>query len=139
MSSTPALSKRQRQIMDVLFQHGEATAAEVHESLPDPPSYTAVRTMLRTLEERGLIEHRQEGRRYIYWPCASTRSEGRSAIQRVLQVFFGGSLEEALAAHLSDPQVRPDAEELERLRSLVEQAEQRPKRKGRAQSKKGTR
>jgi BlaI family transcriptional regulator, penicillinase repressor len=79
--------------------------------------------MLRILEDKGCARHREQGRRYIYSPCVSARVEGRSAFQRVLQVFFGGSLEQALAAHLSDPKHFPDADELERLRMLIDQAE----------------
>jgi predicted transcriptional regulator len=119
MATEVELSKRERQIMDVLFQQGEATAADVRARMPEPPSYTAVRTMLRILEEKRFVNHRQEGRRYVYRPCRSTRSEGRSALQRVLRVFFGGSLEQALAAHLSDPNSQPDRDELERLRALL--------------------
>jgi BlaI family transcriptional regulator, penicillinase repressor len=121
MGADQDLSRRERQLMDALFQTGEATAAEVLERMPDPPSYTAVRTMLRILEDKGLIEHRSDGRRYVYKPRLSSRVEGRSAFQRVLRVFFGGSLEQALAAHLSDPGTRLDTQELERMRALIEE------------------
>jgi BlaI family penicillinase repressor len=121
MGSEQDLSRRERQLMDAIFQSGEATAAEVLERMPDPPSYTAVRTMLRILEDKGLIEHRSDGRRYVYKPRLSSRLEGRSAFQRVLRVFFGGSLEQALAAHLSDPGTRLDTQELERMRALIEE------------------
>jgi predicted transcriptional regulator len=111
--------------MDALFQSREATAAEIHKRVPNAPSYTAVRTMLRILEAKGFIQHRVDGRRYVYSPTRSLRVEGRSALGRVLRVFFGGSLEQALAAHLSDPDTRLDDEELKRLRSLLEQARTR--------------
>lgn len=124
-----ALSKRERQIMDVVFQAGEVSAAEVHARLADPPSYTAVRTMLRLLEDKGLLQHRLDGRRYIYSPCKSTTAEGRSAMKRVLDVFFGGSLEDAVAAHLSDPAQRLTPQDLERLRTVVEEAEQAKKKR----------
>ncbi|MFO0808340.1 MAG: BlaI/MecI/CopY family transcriptional regulator [Gemmataceae bacterium] len=120
MASEQSLSRRERQIMDALFQTGEATAAEVHERLPAAPSYSAVRTLLRILEEKGVVEHRTDGRRYVYRPLVSPRLEGQSALQRVLRVFFGGSLEQALAAHFSDPKVKPDDAELSRLRALIE-------------------
>lgn len=118
-----ALSKRERQIMDVVFALGEASAADVHERLPEAPSYTAVRTMLRLLEGKGLVQHQQQGKKYIYSPCQSPKREGRSALQRVVQVFFGGSLEDALAAHLSDPGMKLNAEQLKRLRAVVDEAQ----------------
>lgn len=109
--------------MDVVFQLGEVSAADVHARLPDAPTYTAVRTMLRLLEDKGLLQHRQDGRRYIYTPCRSPKAEGKSALNRVLNVFFGGSLEDALAAHLSDPRQQFDADELQRLRTLIDEAD----------------
>src|SRR3954469_4806173 len=102
------LSRREREVMDALFQAGEATAAEVQARMPEPPGYTAVRTTLRILEDKGYVEHRADGRRYVYRPRGSPRKAGRSALGRVLRVFFGGSLEEALTAHFSDPRARPD-------------------------------
>jgi len=121
MPSENTVSRRERQVMDVLFQAGEASVAEVRRGMPNPPSYSAVRTMLRILEEKGLVEHRAEGRRYVYCPKRSTRLEGRSALGRVLRVFFGGSLEQALAAHFSSPSTRVDDAELQRLRSLIDE------------------
>jgi BlaI family transcriptional regulator, penicillinase repressor len=123
MDMTPDLnlSRRERQIMDALFAKGQATAAEVREAMPDPPTYTAVRTLLRILEDKGFVRHRGEGRRYVYTPLASTQVEGRSAFRRVLSVFFGGSLEQAVAAHLSDPHIRPTADELQRMRDLIDE------------------
>ncbi len=123
----PNLSKRERQIMDIVFELGAASAAEVHERLPDPPTYTAVRTMLKLLEDKGLVRHRQEGRKYIYSPCHSQKSQGRSALSRVLQVFFGGSLENAIAAHLSDPKLKLEPEELKRLKVMIEDADRSAK------------
>src|SRR5690606_30069219 len=104
---------------------------------PDAPTYTAVRTMLRLLEEKGLLAHRVEGRKFIYAPSKSAQSAGKSALNRVLDVFFGGSLEDALAAHFSDPELQLDPKEIERLRALIDQAgksstsSRRPKRKQR--------
>jgi BlaI family penicillinase repressor len=121
MAREQTLSRRERQLMDALFQKGEATAAQVLEHMPDPPSYTAVRTMLRILEDKGLVEHRSEGKRYVYRAKLSPKLEGRSAFERVLRVFFGGSLEQALSAHLSDPRKRPDDAELQRMRSLIDE------------------
>ena len=130
------VSRRERQIMDALFQSGQATAAEIRERMPDPPTYTAVRTLLRILEDKGLVTHRAEGRRYVYAPRTSTATEGRSALHRVLRVFFGGSLEQALAAHLSDPQIRPSKEELERLQALIAEIGDEPN-SGSRRSRKG--
>ena len=137
----PSRSKRERQIMDVVFQLGEASAGDVHARLPDPPTYTAVRTMMRLLEDKGLVQHRQEGRKYIYTPCRSPRSEGRSAMNRVLDVFFGGSLEDAVAAHLSDPKMQLDSEDLKRLRAVIDDADGTAKktRKPKSKKKKGRR
>lgn len=117
------LSRREQQIMDVLHELGEAGATEVQERLPEPPTRTAVRTLLTILESKGFVEHRADGRRYVYRPLVSQRAAGRSALQRVLRVFFGGSLEQALAAHLSDPRAKLDEQELERLRQLLDEAE----------------
>jgi BlaI family transcriptional regulator, penicillinase repressor len=113
------MSRREREIMDVLYELREA-AADIRQRLADPPGFTAVRTMLRILEEKGWVAHRQQGKRYIYWPQRSPRREGQSALQRVVKVFFGGSLEQALAAHLSDPASRPTEEELQRLRDRID-------------------
>src|SRR3954471_1588831 len=121
------LSRREREVMDALFQAGEATAAEVQAAMPDPPGYTAVRTTLRILEEKGYVEHRAEGRRYVFRPKGSARKVGRSALGRVLRVFFGGSIEQALAAHFSGPKTRPDDAELVRLRALIDELHPPPK------------
>jgi BlaI family transcriptional regulator, penicillinase repressor len=131
MASEQSLSRRERQLMDALFQMGEATAAQVLERMPDPPSYSAVRTMLSILEEKGLIDHRSEGRRYVYKPRLSSRLEGRSAFERVLRVFFGGSLEQALSAHLSDPRTRLDDAALQRMRALIDELSTKEEDSGR--------
>src|SRR3954469_8870767 len=104
MADRPAeqLSRRERQIMDVVYRLGQATAVEVLAGLPDPPSKTAVRTLLRILEEKGHLTHRQEGLAYVYLPSRPREQAGRSALRRVLQTFFEGSLEKAVAAHLGD-------------------------------------
>lgn len=132
-----ALSKRERQIMDIVFQAGEISAAEVHARLPDPPTYTAVRTTMRLLEDKDLLQHRIEGRRYIYSPKKSTTAAGRSAMRRVLDVFFGGSLEDAVAAHLNDPGMRLDSKDLARLREVIAEAEKAAKKGRKQKPKKG--
>ena len=96
------LSRRERQIMDVNYAKGRATALEVVGGLPDPPGKTAVRTLLGILEEKGHLSHEQDGQTYIYSPIHAREQAGPSALKRVLEVFFGGSLEHAEAAHLGE-------------------------------------
>src|ERR1051325_11017584 len=91
------LSRRERQIMDVLHARGQATAAEVLGALPDPPSYSAVRALLRILEDKGHVKHREDGTRYIYFPRPSRQTASRSALRRVVSTFFQGSTTEAVA------------------------------------------
>src|SRR5215470_4985098 len=104
MESRPeeTLSRRERQIMDIVYARGEATAADVLAGLPDPPTKTAVRTLLRILEEKGHLTHRQEGLTYVYRASRPRGRAGRTALRRVLRTFFDGSLEKAVAAHLGD-------------------------------------
>jgi BlaI family transcriptional regulator, penicillinase repressor len=116
------LSRRERQIMDVVYGRGAATAVEVVENLPDPPSKTAVRTLLRILEEKGHLKHVQQGREFVYQPTRPRLKAGKSAFQRVLSTFFDGSLEKAVAAHLADSSAKLTAEELERLAEVIQQA-----------------
>ena len=116
------LSRRERQILDVVYARGEASAAEVWAALPDPPSRTAVRTLLTILEDKGHLTHRQEGLRYIYTPTRPRDRAGRSALRRVLDTFFEGSLEKAVAAHLGESAADLSAEELARLAALINQA-----------------
>ena len=119
--SDEQLSRRERQIMDVVYARGEATAADVHAGLADPPSYTAVRTLLRILEAKGHLKHRQAGAKYVYRPSRPRDDAGLSALQRVLHTFFDGSLEKAVAAHLGEAaDLAPD--ELGRLADLIHQA-----------------
>jgi len=117
-----ALSRRERQIMDVVYARGRATATEVLEGLADPPSRTAVRTFLRILEEKGHLRHRKEGREFVYQPIRPRWSAGKSAFRRVLNVFFGGSLEKAVAAHVADPDAELTQAELRRLAQLIREA-----------------
>ena len=119
------LSRRERQIMNVIYARGEASASEVWEALPDRPSRTAVRTLLRILEEKGRLGHRKRGREFIYRPTRPRTRAGRSALLGVLETFFDGSLEKAVAAHLADPGVKLSPEELERLARLVRDARRR--------------
>jgi predicted transcriptional regulator len=121
------LSRRERQIMDFLFQRGSATAAEVLEGMPDPPSYSAVRAMLRTLETKGHVRHREDGPRYVYEPTVARDTARRSALRHLLNTFFNDSTEQALAALLDVQERKLSPAELSRLGMLIEQA----KREGR--------
>ena len=123
MSSTPnALSRRERQIMDVLFKSGKATAAEIQAGMPAPPSYSAVRAMLRTLEEKGHIRHQVDGPRYVYSPTIARERAKRSALRHMVETFFGGSVELAVAALLDGGARKLSREELERLEAVVRNA-----------------
>jgi len=124
MPDPAQLSKRERQIMDVIYARGKATVTQVLTDMPDPPMRGALRTLLRILEKKGHLTHRQEGREFVYRPTQPRGRAGRSALGRVLDVFFNGSLEKAVAAHLSDPgrANKPDQEELQRLSALIEEA-----------------
>jgi predicted transcriptional regulator len=118
----PQLSRRERQIMDVIYARGQASALEVLAQLPDPPTKTAIRTLLRILEEKGHLEHEQSGQTYIYRPRRPREHAGKSAFQRVLDVFFGGSLEQAVAAHLGEAADHLSETELKQLAGLIQQA-----------------
>src|SRR4026209_2230212 len=105
------LSRRERQIIDILYTQGRATAAEVQSLLPDPPSYSAVRAMLRILEEKGHVHHEQDGPRYVYLPTIARENAKRSAMRHVLQTFFDGSTAQAISALLDDSSAKlSDAE-----------------------------
>lgn len=121
---TPQLSRRERQIMDVLYREGRVTAAEVLEQLPDPPSYSAVRAMLRVLEEKGHVKHEQDGPRYIYLPTVPREKARRSALRHLVSTFFDGSTEATVAALLDLSDSKISDAELQRLSKLIEQAKQ---------------
>jgi BlaI family penicillinase repressor len=117
------LSKRERQIMDAVYAHGEATITRMMADMPDPPMRGALRTLVRILERKGHLTHRQVGREFIYRPTQPRGQAGRSALGRVLDVFFSGSLENAVAAHLGDRRSsKITREELQRLSNLIEKA-----------------
>jgi predicted transcriptional regulator len=124
MKTTPhqGLSRRERQIIDILYTQGRATAAEVQASLPDPPSYSAVRAMLRILEEKGHVRHQQDGPRYVYLPTIARDSAKKSALRHMLQTFFDGSAEQAISALLDDQSARLSDAELDRLAKMIQQA-----------------
>lgn len=122
------LARREQQIMEVLYRLGEATANEVVAAMPNDPANATVRTQLRILEQKGLVKHRREGKRFIFSPAEPRQSAAASAFTRVLQIFFGGSLNDALAAHLSDPRTKLGDEDFKRLRQLVNQHQPRGKK-----------
>ena len=114
-----SLSRRERQIMDILFERGEATAAEVMAALSDPPSNSAVRSLLRILEEKGHVRHVKKGMRYLYRPVQPHQSAAHSVLKQVLHTFFGGSVEKAVTTLLSAPDSRLPEAELDRLAELI--------------------
>lgn len=116
------LSRRERQILEILYRLGEATAAQLRDALPDPPSDSAVRTHLRILEEKGHVQHGQDGPRYIYRPTVSRESMGRTALGGVLANFFAGKGEEMVAALLDLKDGELDDEELRRMARMIERA-----------------
>jgi predicted transcriptional regulator len=120
----PSLSRRERQIMDVLYRLGKATAAEIHAALPDPPTSTTVRGLLRILIHKGHIRHEQDGRRYIYLPSTPRPAAGASSIAHVVKTFFAGSPADAMAALLGSDKRRISEAELARLAALIAKARQ---------------
>ncbi|MBS0265004.1 MAG: BlaI/MecI/CopY family transcriptional regulator [Planctomycetes bacterium] len=116
------LARREQQIMNVLHQLGEASVADVLARLDDPPSYSAVRTMIRHLEAKGLLRHRQEGKRYLYRATQSRESASRSALRKLLDVFFAGSASDAVATILDIQGQKLSSEELARIETLVRKA-----------------
>lgn len=122
MAAEQALSRRERQILDIVFARGEATVAEVMEDHAEDLSRSAVRTFLRILEDKGHLKHTERGRGFVYSPVQSKKSAGKSAVKRVLSTFFSGSLESALATYLADGKTKVTDEELERIAELIEQA-----------------
>jgi BlaI family penicillinase repressor len=114
------LGRRERQIMDVIVRRGRATAADVLGELPDPPTYSAVRGMLRLLEEKGFLRHEWEGPRYVYLPTADPEQIRNSAVRHLLHTFFSNSMESAVAAMLGAAEKPPTDEELKRMSKLIE-------------------
>jgi predicted transcriptional regulator len=116
------LSRRERQILDILYQRGQATAADVQAALPEPPSYSAVRALLRILEDKGHVRHRQDGPRYVYLPVVARDNAKRSALHHVLKTFFDGSAEQAISALLDESSSKLSSAELDRLARLIDTA-----------------
>jgi len=123
MSNEVNLSRRERQIMDILHAREAVTAAEIRAALPEAPSYSAVRALLRILEEKGHVKHWEDGPRYVYVPRASRASASRSALKRLVTTFFQGSVTEAVAALLDTPDAKLSDADLAKLREMIKQAE----------------
>jgi predicted transcriptional regulator len=121
-STASDLSRRERQIMDVVYRLGKASVNDVLDRIPEPPSYSAVRALMRILEEKGHLAHEQDGPRYLYLPTVPRESARRSALSHMVRTFFGGSTEAAVAALLDESRNRMSEPELERIASLIETA-----------------
>jgi BlaI family transcriptional regulator, penicillinase repressor len=119
------LSRREREIMDIIYTRGRATVSEVMETLDNAPSYSAVRALLRILEGKGILRHEKRGQRYVFLPTVAREKAKRSALKRMLEVFFDGSTEAAVAALLEIADTRLTDEEWDRLTALVEEAKRR--------------
>src|SRR6478609_8758728 len=116
------LSRRERQIMDIIFRRGRATAAEVMEELPGDPSYSTVRTQLRVLEEKGHVRHEEHGLRYVYIPAVARSAAGKSALRHLVETFFDGSAERAVAALLGGEGSKLTDDDLKRISDMVAKA-----------------
>src|SRR5580658_2579180 len=121
------LSRRERQIMDILFARGRATGPEIQEGLADKPNYSSVRTILRVLERKGFVRHFEEGLRYVYEPTVAREAASRSALQRIIRTFFDGSAKEAVAALLDPGAFHLTEEELSELARIVDRAKKERK------------
>lgn len=121
-AATPTLSRREREVMDILYRLGEATVAEVMEALADPPTYSAVRSTLRILEEKGHVTHREDGPRYVYAPFEGREKARRAALDHLVDTFFEGSAEQVLATLLRRSDLDMTEAQIERLARAIRQA-----------------
>ena len=124
-SKSQRLSRREREIMDIVYARGEASAADVSAGLADPPSYSSVRALLRILEEKGHLKHREDGPRYVYLPTEPHAKASRSALRRVVETFFEGSLSGAVAALVDERCGKLSAQELERIEAIIATAKKK--------------
>ena len=122
MDPQSQLSRRERQIMDIVYARGEASIADVLAEIPDPPARGALGRLITILEQKGHLTHRKKGREHIFRPTVSRQEVGPSAMRRVVDTFFGGSLQQAVAAHLADDDADISEEELKRLAQLIREA-----------------
>ena len=116
------LSPRERQIMDVVYERGQATVQEVQDGMPDPPSYSAVRATMRVLEDKGRLRHKEEGRKYVYYPAVAPERARKNALQHIVKTFFGGSAEQAAVALLRRSDTGLSATALDRLAARIDEA-----------------
>jgi len=124
------LSRRERQIMDILYQSGRASASQIHAALPDPPTYSAVRAKLRVLEEKGHVRHEEESLHYVYLPTVTRDTARRSALRHLLSTFFEGSVEQAVAALLDLSAANLSEKDLDRISNLIQEAKQEAAKEG---------
>lgn len=122
MRAKPRFSKREREIMDIIYRHGQATAAEVMDELADPPSYSAVRATLRVLENKGHLRHIDDGTRYVYKPTVDRERASRTALRELMTTFFDDSAEKVVAALLETRSDELSADDYDRIRKLVDRA-----------------
>jgi BlaI family transcriptional regulator, penicillinase repressor len=122
------LSRRERQVMNILYARGQATAAEIHEALPDPPTFSATRAIIRTLEEKGHIRHAEQGLRYIYTPVVPAEKAKRSALAHVVSTFFAGSPSQLMATLLESSTANVTDDELRRLEEMIQRAKEEKKK-----------
>jgi BlaI family penicillinase repressor len=122
------LSRRERQMMDILCQRGRATAAEIHRALPDAPTYSAVRAKLRVLEEKGHIRHEEEALRYVYVPTTARETARRSALRHLLSTFFEGSVQAAVAEMMDASAASLRPEDFDRIQGIIDQARKESER-----------
>jgi predicted transcriptional regulator len=120
------LSRRERQIMDVLYERGRATAAEILAALPDPPSYSAVRALIKVLEDKGHVKHQEDGPRYVFTPSVPRSKARRNAVKHLLQTFFDDSAGEAVASLLGLSAAKLKPEELDKIEQLIAHARKQP-------------
>ncbi|MCX6368358.1 MAG: BlaI/MecI/CopY family transcriptional regulator [Armatimonadetes bacterium] len=127
MEASEKLSRRERQLMDIIWERGQASVAEVLEALPDPPGYNTVRTLLGILEKKGHLTHTEEEGRYIYLPIAPAQAVAKTALERVVTTFFGGSIERTVATLLQSKERTLSEDQLARLSALIAEAKENEK------------
>jgi len=127
VSAVEGLSRREREILEILIERGKASASEVRAAMPEAPSYSAVRTLLRVLEDKGHVKHRAEGLRYVYLPTIGREKAKRGAVKHLLKTYFNGSAEQIVAALLDVSSTQLTREELDRMAQMIEQAKREGK------------
>ena len=117
------ISRRERQVMDILFRLGKGTAQEVMDELPDPPSYSAVRALMVILEDKGLVKHEKDSRRYVYKPAVPEKKAKRNALKQLMATFFEGRPEKLVASLLDPEDQKLSADEIAKIRKLLDERE----------------